>query len=351
MGARGARPPARRKALSAMTADRFGRTFQDLRLSVTDRCNFRCPYCMPKEVFGPGYQFLPRADILSFEEIVRLTRVFARLGLRKLRLTGGEPTVRADLPALVGMLRRAVPGVDLALTTNGSRLTSLADDLAQAGLDRVTVSLDAIDPEVGRRMNGVEFPLQRVLDGIDAAAAAGLAPVKINAVIQRGVNESEITRLAEHFRGTGHIVRFIEYMDVGASNGWKLDDVVPAAEIIERLQSELPLEPVDPSYRGEVARRWRWKDGSGEIGVITSVTQPFCGDCTRARVSAEGKLYTCLFAGVGHDLREPLRSGRTDEQIYERLAGIWRVREDRYSELRSAATADLPKVEMSHIGG
>ena len=334
-----------------MTADRFGRTFQDLRLSVTDRCNFRCPYCMPKEVFGPGYQFLPRADILSFEEIVRLTRVFARLGLRKLRLTGGEPTVRADLPALVGMLRRAVPGVDLALTTNGSRLTSLADDLAQAGLDRVTVSLDAVDPEVGQRMNGVEFPLQRVLDGIDAAAAAGLAPVKINAVIQRGVNESEITRLAEHFRGTGHIVRFIEYMDVGASNGWKLDDVVPAAEIIERLQSELPLEPVDPSYRGEVARRWRWKDGSGEIGVITSVTQPFCGDCTRARVSAEGKLYTCLFAGVGHDLREPLRSGRTDEQIYERLAGIWRVREDRYSELRSAATADLPKVEMSHIGG
>ena len=351
MGARGARPPAHRKALSAMTADRFGRTFQDLRLSVTDRCNFRCPYCMPKEVFGPGYQFLPRADILSFEEIVRLTRVFARLGLRKLRLTGGEPTVRADLPALVGMLRRAVPGVDLALTTNGSRLTSLADDLAQAGLDRVTVSLDAVDPEVGQRMNGVEFPLQRVLDGIDAAAAAGLAPVKINAVIQRGVNESEITRLAEHFRGTGHIVRFIEYMDVGASNGWKLDDVVPAAEIIERLQSELPLEPVDPSYRGEVARRWRWKDGSGEIGVITSVTQPFCGDCTRARVSAEGKLYTCLFAGVGHDLREPLRSGRTDEQIYERLAGIWRVREDRYSELRSAATADLPKVEMSHIGG
>ncbi len=334
-----------------MTVDRFGRTFQDLRLSVTDRCNFRCPYCMPKEVFGPGYQFLPRADILSFEEIVRLTRVFARLGLRKLRLTGGEPTVRADLPALVGMLRRAVPGVDLALTTNGSRLTSLADDLAQAGLDRVTVSLDAIDPEVGQRMNGVEFPLQRVLDGIDAAAAAGLAPVKINAVIQRGVNESEITRLAEHFRGTGHIVRFIEYMDVGASNGWKLDDVVPAAEIIERLQSELPLEPVDPSYRGEVARRWRWKDGSGEIGVITSVTQPFCGDCTRARVSAEGKLYTCLFAGVGHDLREPLRSGRTDEQIYERLAGIWRAREDRYSELRSAATADLPKVEMSHIGG
>lgn len=332
-------------------ADRFGRVFQDLRLSVTDRCNFRCPYCMPKEVFGPGYQFLPRADILSFEEIVRLTGMFARLGLRKLRLTGGEPTVRAELPALVGTLRRAVPGVDLALTTNGSRLASLAEPLAQAGLDRVTVSLDAIDREVSQRMNGVDFPLERVLEGIDAAAAAGLAPVKINAVIQRGVNESEIVRLAEHFRGSGQIVRFIEYMDVGASNGWKLDDVVPAAEIIERLESALPLEAVEPSYRGEVARRWRWRDGSGEIGVITSVTQPFCGDCTRARVSAEGKLYTCLFASVGHDLREPLRSGQTDEQILERIASIWRVREDRYSELRSAATSGLPKVEMSHIGG
>ena len=334
-----------------MNEDRFGRVFQDLRLSVTDRCNFRCPYCMPKEVFGPGYQFLPRADILSFEEIGRLTGVFARLGLRKLRLTGGEPTVRADLPTLVGMLRRAAQGVDLALTTNGSRLASLAEPLAQAGLDRVTVSLDAIDPDVSKRMNGVDFPLGRVLEGIDAAAAAGLAPVKINAVIQRGVNESEITRLAEHFRGSGHIVRFIEYMDVGASNGWKLDDVLPAAEIIERLESALPLEPVEPAYRGEVARRWRWRDDSGEIGVITSVTQPFCGDCTRARVSAEGKLYTCLFAGVGHDLREPLRSGWTDEQILERIASIWRAREDRYSELRSAATVGLPKVEMSHIGG
>ncbi len=331
--------------------DQLGRVFQDLRVSVTDRCNFRCPYCMPREIFGPGYQFLPRADILSFEEIVRLTSVFARLGLRKLRLTGGEPTVRAELPTLVRMLRQALPGVDLALTTNGSRLALLAEDLVQAGLNRVTVSLDALDPEVSRRMNGVDFPLERVLEGIDAAAAAGLAPVKINSVIQRGINEGEITRLAEHFRGSGHIVRFIEYMDVGTSNGWKLDDVVPAAEIIERLQSSLPLEPVEPSYRGEVAQRWRWRDGSGEIGVITSVTQPFCGDCTRARISAEGKLYTCLFASVGHDLRAPLRGGQTDEQLFARIAGIWRVRDDRYSELRSAATSDLPKVEMSHIGG
>ena len=346
--------PAERRTLqptAAPASDQLGRVLHDLRVSITDRCNFRCPYCMPKEVFGAGYQFLPRADILSFEEIVRLAAVFARLGLRKLRLTGGEPTVRAELPTLVGMLRRALPGVDLALTTNGSRLASLAQPLAAAGLDRVTVSLDAIDPGVSRQMNGVDFPLQRVLAGIEAAAQAGLAPVKINAVIQRGVNESEITRLAEHFRGTGQIVRFIEYMDVGASNGWKLDDVVPAAEIIERLQSALPLEPIEPAYRGEVARRWRWRDGSGELGVITSVTQPFCGDCTRARISAEGKLYTCLFAAAGHDLRAPLRSGQTDQQLAERISSIWRRRTDRYSELRSAATSDLPKIEMSHIGG
>ncbi len=346
--------PAERRTLqpaAAPASDQFGRVLHDLRVSITDRCNFRCPYCMPKEVFGAGYQFLPRADILSFEEIVRLAAVFARLGLRKLRLTGGEPTVRAELPTLVGMLRRALPGVDLALTTNGSRLASLAQPLAAAGLDRVTVSLDAIDSGVSRQMNGVDFPLQRVLEGIEAAAQAGLAPVKINAVIQRGVNESEITRLAEHFRGTGQIVRFIEYMDVGASNGWKLDDVVPAAEIIERLQSALPLEPIEPAYRGEVARRWRWRDGSGELGVITSVTQPFCGDCTRARISAEGKLYTCLFAAAGHDLRAPLRSGQTDQQLAERISSIWRRRTDRYSELRSAATSGLPKIEMSHIGG
>ena len=334
--------------------DRLGRRFADLRISVTDRCNFRCPYCMPKEIFGPGYEFLPRAAILSFEEIVRLARIFARMGLRKLRLTGGEPTVRAELPTLVRMLREALPDVDLALTTNGSRLASLADALKSAGLDRVTVSLDSIDAEICREMNGVDFPYERVLAGIDAAAAAGLGPIKINAVVKRGVNDDGIVDMARHFRGTGHIVRFIEYMDVGATNGWKLDEVVPAREIIERLGQVEGLEPVAAAYQGEVARRWRWSDGSGEIGVITSVTQPFCGDCTRARLSAEGSLYTCLFASVGHDLRGLLREGASDDELYQRIAGIWTVREDRYSELRAAMTDDLPvmdRVEMSHIGG
>ena len=342
--------------MAAEPADVFGRVFQDLRVSVTDRCNFRCPYCMPREIFGPGYEFLPRADILSFEEIVRLAGVFRQLGLRKLRLTGGEPTVRAELPSLVAMLREAVPEADIALTTNGSRLASLARPLAEAGLDRITVSLDSIDPEVCRRMNGVDFPYERVLEGIDAAAAAGLAPIKINAVVRRGVNDAGIADLARHFRGSGHVVRFIEYMDVGSSNGWKLDEVVPAAEVIERLGGAAELEPVDAAYRGEVARRWRWRDGSGEIGVITSVTQPFCGDCSRARLSAEGKLYTCLFASEGRDLRGPLRAGASDDDLLDLIAGIWRRRDDRYSELRSAATeapgeASARKVEMSHIGG
>ena len=342
--------------MAAEPADVFGRVFQDLRVSVTDRCNFRCPYCMPREIFGPGYEFLPRADILSFEEIARLAGVFRQLGLRKLRLTGGEPTVRAELPSLVAMLRAAAPEADIALTTNGSRLASLALPLAEAGLDRITVSLDSIDPEVCRRMNGVDFPHERVLEGIDAAAAAGLAPIKINAVVRRGVNDAGIADLARHFRGSGHVVRFIEYMDVGSSNGWKLDEVVPAAEVIERLGGAAELEPVDAAYRGEVARRWRWRDGSGEIGVITSVTQPFCGDCSRARLSAEGKLYTCLFASEGRDLRGPLRAGASDDDLLDLIAGIWRRRDDRYSELRSAA-AEVPgeaparKVEMSHIGG
>ncbi len=334
--------------------DRLGRRFADLRISVTDRCNFRCPYCMPKEIFGPGYEFLPRTAILSFEEIIRLASIFGRMGLRKLRLTGGEPTVRAELPTLVRMLREALPEVDLALTTNGSRLSTLADDLKLAGLDRVTVSLDSIDPEICREMNGVDFPHERVLEGIDAAAAAGLGPIKINAVVKRGVNDGGLVEMARHFRGTGHIVRFIEYMDVGATNGWKLDEVVPAREIIERLEQVEGLEPVDAAYQGEVAKRWRWSDGSGEIGVITSVTEPFCGDCTRARLSAEGSLYTCLFASTGNDLRGPLREGASDEELYEQIAGIWTVREDRYSELRAAMTDDLPmldRVEMSHIGG
>ena len=309
---------------------------------------------MPKEIFGPGYEFLPRTAILSFEEIVRLASIFGRMGLRKLRLTGGEPTVRAELPTLVRMLRESLPEVDLALTTNGSRLSTLADDLKLAGLDRVTVSLDSIDPEICREMNGVDFPHERVLKGIDAAAAAGLGPIKINAVVKRGVNDEGLVEMARHFRGTGHIVRFIEYMDVGATNGWKLDEVVPAREIIERLEQVEGLEPVDAAYQGEVAKRWRWSDGSGEIGVITSVTEPFCGDCTRARLSAEGSLYTCLFASTGNDLRGPLREGASDEELYERIAGIWTVREDRYSELRAAMTDDLPvldRVEMSHIGG
>ena len=342
--------------MAAPPADVFGRVFQDLRVSVTDRCNFRCPYCMPREIFGPGYEFLPRAEILSFEEIARLAGVFRRLGLRKLRLTGGEPTLRAELPSLVAMLRAAAPEADIALTTNGSRLASLARPLAEAGLDRITVSLDSIDAEVCRQMNGVDFPYERVLEGIDAAAAAGLAPIKINAVVRRGVNDAGIADLARHFRGSRHVVRFIEYMDVGSTNGWKLDEVVPAAEVIERLGGAAELEPVGAAYRGEVARRWRWRDGSGEIGVITSVTQPFCGDCSRARLSAEGKLYTCLFASEGRDLRGPQRAGASDDDLLDLIAGIWRRREDRYSELRSAATeaageAPARKVEMSHIGG
>ncbi len=342
--------------MAGAPADAFGRVFQDLRVSVTDRCNFRCPYCMPREIFGPGYEFLPRAEILSFEEIARLAGVFGRLGLRKLRLTGGEPTVRAELPSLVAMLRAELPEADIALTTNGSRLASLARPLAEAGLDRITVSLDSIDAEVCRQMNGVDFPYERVLEGIEAAAAAGLAPVKINAVVRRGVNDAGIADLARHFRGSGHAVRFIEYMDVGSTNGWKLDEVVPAAEVIERLGGAEELEPVGAAYRGEVARRWRWRDGSGEVGVITSVTQPFCGDCSRARLSAEGKLYTCLFASEGRDLRGPLRAGAADDDLLDLIAGIWRRREDRYSELRSEATeaeggAPGRKVEMSHIGG
>ena len=302
----------------------------------------------------PGYEFLPRSAILSFEEIVRLAAIFGRMGLRKLRLTGGEPTVRAELPTLVRMLRQALPDVDLALTTNGSRLVSLAGELKAAGLDRVTVSLDSIDPEVCREMNGVDFPHERVLEGIEAAAAAGLGPIKINAVVKRGVNDDGLVDMARHFRGTGHIVRYIEYMDVGSTNGWKLDEVVPAREIIQRLEQVEGLQPVEAAYQGEVAKRWRWSDGSGEVGVITSVTEPFCGDCTRARLSAEGSLYTCLFASVGHDLRAQLRSGASDDELYERIAGIWTVREDRYSELRAAMTEDLPvldRVEMSHIGG
>ena len=332
-------------------ADRFGRPLRDLRLSVTDRCNFRCRYCMPREAFGEDFAFLPRGEILSFEEIARLAAIFADLGVRKIRLTGGEPTLRADLPALVRLLREAAPAAGLALTTNGSRLAALAAPLAAAGLDRVSVSLDALDDAAFRAMNDAGFPVARVLEGIDAAAAAGLTPVKVNAVIKRGVNDGGAVDLARRFRGTGVVLRFIEYMDVGATNGWRPDEVVPARELAERIAAELPIEPLAPSYRGEVARRWRYRDGGGEIGFVTSVSAPFCGDCTRARVSADGRLYTCLFAAAGADLRGPLRAGADDAAIAALLRRVWGAREDRYSELRAAAAPDRARIEMSYIGG
>ena len=328
--------------------DRLGRPLRDLRISITDRCNFRCVYCMPKDVFGRDYEFLPRAQLLTFEEIERLARAFAANGVRKIRITGGEPLVRRDVERLVELLS-AIDDLDLTLTTNGALLAAKARALAAAGLERITVSLDSLDDATFRAMNDVDFPVARVLEGIDAAAAAGL-PVKINVVVKRGLNDDDILDLARHFRETPHILRFIEYMDVGHTNGWRMDDVVPAAEIVERIGAEFPLEPVAPSYRGEVARRWRYADGAGEIGVIASVTQPFCGDCTRARLSADGQLYTCLFAVKGRDLRALVRSG-ADAALCDEISGLWKVRTDRYSELRSAKTADLPKIEMSYIGG
>jgi cyclic pyranopterin phosphate synthase len=330
--------------------DRLRRPLRDLRISVTDRCNFRCVYCMPKEVFGRDYAFLPREELLSFEEIERLARVFAAHGVEKIRLTGGEPLVRRDLESLVVMLAR-IDGLDLTLTTNGSLLSRKAQALADAGLGRITVSLDSLDDEVFRAMNDVDFPVERVLAGIEAAAAAGLAPVKVNMVVRRGLNEDSVLPMARYFREAGHTLRFVEYMDVGHTNGWRLDDVVPAAKLVAAIDAELPLEPVAPAYRGEVARRWRYRDGGGEIGLIASVTQPFCGDCTRARVSADGQLYTCLFALRGHDLRGVLRSGASDDELSRAIGDVWRVREDRYSDLRTAETADISKVEMSYIGG
>jgi cyclic pyranopterin phosphate synthase len=330
--------------------DALGRPVRDLRISVTDRCNFRCVYCMPKEVYGRGFQFLERSELLTFEEIERLAGAFASLGVEKVRLTGGEPLLRRELERLVELLA-AIPELDLTLTTNGSLLPRKAQSLADAGLRRVTVSLDSLDDEVFRAMNDVDVPVERVLAGIEAAAAAGLAPVKVNMVVKRGVNDDSVLPMARYFRGSGHILRFIEYMDVGHTNGWRLDDVVPAAEIVGAVGGELPLEPLEPNYPGEVARRYRYADGSGEIGVIASVTQPFCGACTRARLSAEGRLYTCLFATDGHDLRALLRGGATDAELQEAISALWRSRSDRYSELRSADTADLPKVEMSYIGG
>jgi cyclic pyranopterin phosphate synthase len=324
---------------------------RDLRVSVTDRCNFRCGYCMPREAFGPDHAFLPRAEILAFEEIERVVRAAVALGVRKVRLTGGEPLVRRNLEALVAMLATVEGVEDLTLTTNASLLAGKAQALADAGLQRVTVSLDALDDETFMRMNDARVPVQRVLDGIAAAEAVGLGPVKLNAVIRRGMNEHAVLDLAGHFRGTGTTVRFIEYMDVGHSNGWRLDDVVPVAEIVAAIDARWPLEAVDRDYRGEVARRYRYRDGAGEIGVISSVSQPFCGDCTRARLSADGQVYTCLFALGGHDVRAVLRSGASDDELGAFLADIWRARSDRYSELRTLETAAQPKVEMSYIGG
>ena len=334
--------------------DRLGRPLETLRISITDRCNFRCVYCMPKEVFGRDYTFLERRELLTLEELARVAGIFAGLGVRTVRITGGEPLVRRNVEHLVELLaaiERPDGGrLELALTTNGSVLAQKAEALAAAGLSRVTVSLDSLDDEAFRAMNDVDFPVQRVLDGIDAAAAAGL-PVKINAVVKRGANDGDLLTLAEHFRGSGHVLRFIEYMDVGSTNGWRLEDVVSAEEIVQRISERWPLEPMAAAGPDATARRWRYLDGAGEIGVVASVTQPFCGGCSRARLSAEGRLYTCLFAARGHDLRAPLRLGASDAELTEELRAIWARRTDRYSELRTAETASLPKVEMSYIGG
>ena len=330
--------------------DTLGRPLRDLRISVTDRCNFRCVYCMPKEVFGRDYQFLDREELLTFEEIVRLARIFAGHGVEKIRLTGGEPLLRRDIEHLIEMLAR-IPGLDLTLTTNGSSPPKKARALKAAGLKRITVSLDSLDDAVFKAMNDVDFPVERVLEFVEASAAAGLTPVKINMVVKRGVNEQSIMPMARYFRETGHILRFIEYMDVGHTNGWRMDDVVPAAEIVAMIDAEMPLEPIKPNYPGEVANRWRYQGGSGEIGVIASVTQAFCRTCTRARLSAVGSLYTCLFAVKGHDLRKLLRGGASDAEISRAIASVWSRRTDRYSEIRTSATVGLPKVEMSYIGG
>ncbi|MHB0970120.1 MAG: GTP 3',8-cyclase MoaA [Thermoanaerobaculia bacterium] len=332
--------------------DTMNRPLADLRISVTDRCNFRCTYCMPKEVFGRDFHFLPRADLLTYEEIARIAGVFVDLGVRKIRLTGGEPLLRRDLERLVEQLARIDDLEDLTLTTNGSLLTrERATALRDAGLARITISLDALDDEVFRRMNDVEFPVKRVLEAIDNAVAAGLHPVKVDMVLKRGANEECIVPMAERFRNSGCILRFIEFMDVGTTNGWRLDDVVPAAEVLARLQAVWPLEPVEENYYGEVADRWRYADGAGEIGIIASVTNPFCGSCTRARLSAEGHLYTCLFAATGRDLRSIVRSGEDSAALRDAIAAAWSARTDRYSEIRTAATSAMPKVEMSKIGG
>jgi cyclic pyranopterin phosphate synthase len=331
--------------------DLLRRPLRDLRVSVTDRCNFRCAYCMPRELFGPDHVFLPREQLLTFEEITRVVGVFARLGVRKVRLTGGEPLLRHGIADLVSMVA-GVEGIDdVALTTNGALLAPVAAKLRAAGLRRVTVSLDSVDPDVFAAMADTRVPLQQVLDGIAAAVEAGFAPVKINAVVKRGVNDDGVLPLVAYAREAGLVVRFIEYMDVGTTNGWRMDDVVPAAELLATVAAAYPVEPVDPAYRGEVARRYRFVDGRGEVGFITSVTQPFCDACTRARLTAVGELYTCLFGSARRDLRDVLRSGASDDELADAIAGVWVARDDRYSELRTAESATLPKAEMSYLGG
>jgi len=347
------------EAPNGRLADALGRPLHDLRISVTDRCNFRCVYCMPKEVFDKDYAYLPHGDLLSFEEITRVARIFIAHGVEKLRLTGGEPLLRKNLERLVGMLR-ALPTpsgrpLDITLTTNGSLLARKAAALKDAGLDRVTVSLDALDDDVFRRMNDVDFAVADVLHGLDAAHAAGLGPIKVNMVVKRGTNEDQVLPMARHFKGSPFILRFIEYMDVGASNGWNMEEVIPSAELVRRISGELPLAPIGANYSGETAARWRYLDGGGEVGFISSVTQAFCNDCSRLRLSTEGKLYTCLFATRGHDLRALLRAGRTDAELSGAVAQLWRGRTDRYSETRTVDTSSpVPgarKVEMSYIGG
>ena len=332
--------------------DTMDRPLRDLRISVTDRCNFRCTYCMPAEIYGDRYEFLPRADLLTFEEIARLVRIMVRQGAVKVRLTGGEPLVRNDVERLVGMIAQ-IDGVDdLTMTTNAYLLADKARALKEAGLQRVTVSLDTLDDDIFRRMNGRDFGTKRVLEGLEAAQRVGLSPIKVNSVVQRGVNDHTLVDLARFCKERGYVLRFIEYMDVGNLNGWRLDHVVPADEIVALIGAEMPLEPVESGYRGEVALRYRYRDGGGEMGLIASVTKPFCGDCTRLRLSPEGSIYTCLFSNVGTDLRGPMRSGATDDDLQAIIRGVWSVRSDRYSEERASMTEPLrDKVEMYHIGG
>lgn len=338
------------KINDAPLLDTLERPLRDLRISVTDRCNFRCSYCMPKELFGREHPFLPRQELLSFEEITRLTHIFKHLGVKKIRLTGGEPLLRKQVERLVSNLAQ-IPGLELSMTTNASLLPQKARLLKESGLGRVSISLDSLDDEVFKVMNDVDAPVEIVLEGIRSAEEVGLTPIKINMVVKRGINEHSILPMVEHFRGSGHILRFIEFMDVGSTNGWRLDDVVPVAEILRRINIVYPLEPIEPNYIGEVARRYRYADGQGEIGMIASVTQPFCGDCSRARLSADGKLFLCLFAVEGVDLKTILRQGASDDELRDVIEEVWHSRGDRYSEMRSEATQDLPKVEMSYIGG